>query len=137
MAKKLTNWERQLIDAGVEIVTWNHEIIMDTLLDYFYAEEAILLLKAAMDDTKRRELHYTLNFENSLKYRTNIGGCAVFNKKLRKFTHIEYSDKYNWQVQFSINSKVAFFARDWANQIKYAFPFGGSQKNITHYLMQT
>lgn len=137
MAIKQTKWEKSLIEVGVVIVTWDHEIIMDTLLDYFYKEEALLLLKAAVDDTNRRTLQYSMDFENAAKHRTNIRGCAIYNKKLRKFTHIQYSDRYNWQVLFSINSKASFFAREWHNQLKHAFPFGGSAKNVTHYLMQT
>ena len=137
MPIKRTHWEKELIKAGVVIVTWNHEIIMDTLLDYFYAEEALLLLKAAMDNTNRRTLYYTLDFENIGIHRTNVRGAAIYNKKLRKFTHIQYSDKYNFQVLFGINSKVAFFARDWWLSLKDVFPFGGSVKNVTHYLRQT
>lgn len=131
---KKTKWEQSLVDAGIEIITWEHEVIMDYLLSVFNRDVGQLLLKASLDNTKRRTLEFFLDDDVTMDI--NIVGSAIYNKKLRRFTHLEYSDKYNWMVQFSITSKVAFFSRDFYNQIKHVFPFGHSVKNLTHYLMQ-
>lgn len=132
-----TKWEKQIIEAGGEIITWDHEVIMDFLLAIFYQEQDALLLRASTDDRSFRVLDYTLGWDDYFKNPTNFGGSAHYCKKLRKFVTIQYSDRYNFLVEFSIASKATFFARDWYMQLKHVFPFGCSIKNGTHYLMQT
>lgn len=135
MADKLTQWEKEITSVGWEIVTWDHDIIMEYLIQIFNRDKADLLLLAASDDTNRRTVTCVLDhagLDSPLKI--NIGGTVTYNKKLGKFTYITYSDKHNWAVQFSIDSKVAFFARDFYKSIKKVFPFGYSTKKLKEYL---
>lgn len=130
-----TKHEKNLIACGVEIVTWEHEEIMDYLLQIFHRDYDHLLLLAAADNTKRHTLSFLLDYEGlDSPLQINIGGTVIYDKRKRKFTYIQYSDRYNWAVQFSISSRAAFFCRDFYNQIKHVFPFGYSQKKLTAYL---
>ena len=75
---------------------------------------------------------FILNFGD---FDTNFGGTVVYNKKKRRFTHINYSDKRNWQVSFSIESKCYYSAYENYQMFKNIFPFGASNKKITNYLL--
>lgn len=128
-ADKLTRWEKYLIDNGTEIITRDHDIIADYLLAIFDRDKDHLLLQAASDCTKRHELCFILDYEGMGGVGdTNFGGTVHYNKKQRRFTYIQYSDKRNWAVQFSIASKVSFHTYDFHQQYKHIFPFGCSKK---------
>ncbi len=135
-----TKWEKSLIASGREIITWEHDDIVDYLIAIFNRDKENLLLMAASDDTKRHTLCFLLDFEGRKRGglgETNFGGTVVYNKKKRKFTHITYSDRYNWGIIFSIDSRVTFFCRDFYLQLKHVFPFGYSHKSLHKYLMGT
>lgn len=131
--EKLTHWEKQLIKSNCEIITWDHDIIVDYLLAIFNRDKSDLLLQAALDTTKRHELGFVLNYEDLRG--TNFGGVVYYNKKKRKFTYITYSDKRNCAVFFSIESKCYYSSYDFYQQIKKKFPFGVSTKKGIQYLM--
>ena len=127
---KQTSFEKLIISCGGEIITWEHDDIVDYLLQVFHRDYDELLLEAVSDNSKKRKLYLRLDTRD-----VNFGGTVYYNKKLRKFTYIEYSDRYNYGVQFSITSRAAFFGREYYNQIKHIFPLGHSQKKLTAYLM--
>lgn len=127
--KRQTQHEKNIIALGREIVTWEHDEIVDYLLQIFNRDFAQLTLEAASDISRRRTIPIPLDNDG-----INFRGTAIYDKRQRKFTHIEYADRYNWIVQFSITSRAAFFGRDFYNQIKHIFPFGYSQKKLTAYL---
>lgn len=133
-----TKHEKHIIATGGAIITWEHEDIVDYLLQIFQRDLCELTLRAVADNTKRRTLTFILD-SNDLDciQRTNFGGSVIYNKKKRQFTHIQYSDRYNWIVQFSIASRSAFFARDFYNQIKHKFPFGWSTQKLTNFFLST
>lgn len=134
---KLTNWEKKLIANGEEIFTWEHDDIVDYLLQIFHRDKDDLLLKAAIDTTKRHSLVFTLDYPDCFGIgKTNFGGQVIYDKKKRRFTHIQYSDRRNWSVMFSIESRAAFFAHDFFKQIKHAFPLFYSNKKLTEYLLK-
>jgi hypothetical protein len=136
MSGKLTRWEKQLLASGEQIITWEHEEIVDYLIDIFNRDKDDLLLKAASDTTMRHELSITLDYPNCYREgSTNFAGDAVYNKKMRKFTHITYSDKRNYAVYFSITSRATFSAYDFYNSLSKQFPFGLSIKKLTQYLL--
>lgn len=135
MKERQTKHEKNLIACGYEIITWEHEEIVDYLLQVFKRDYDHLLLLAAADNTKRRTLSFVLDYDGmGSPLKINIGGTVIYDKRKRKFIYIQYSDRYGWGVQFSITSRAAFFCRDFYNQIKHVFPFGHSQKKLTAYL---
>lgn len=130
MPIKQTQHEKNIVSCGGDIITWEHEDIVDYLLQVFYRDYDSLLLQAASDNTKKRNIQLPLDHDNA-----NFGGSVIYNKKQRKFMYVQYSDRYGWAVQFSIASKAAFFCRDHYNQFKHMFPFGYSQSKLTAYLI--
>jgi hypothetical protein len=133
--EKLTHFERQMKKEGYEIIHFTHDEIMDHLLQVFERDRAHLLTQAAADDTKRHKLVFILDYENIGETTTTFGGTVTYNKKLRRFTHITYSDRRNWAVQFSIESRAAFFAYDYFQQVKKIFPWAYSVKGLTKWLL--
>ena len=67
-----TNFEKLIVASGGEIITWEHEDIMDFLLQIFNRDYDSLLLMAASDDTKRRELCFVLDCGE-----VNFGGTVI------------------------------------------------------------
>lgn len=133
--EKLTNWEKKLIAGGVSIITWDQEVIIRYLSLVFERDRDALLLEAVSDTTNRKELGFILDFENRYKSdrRNNFGGMVFYNTKRRKFTHISYSDKNNYSVSFSIESRVVYSAYDFYRSIYKIFPFGVSVKRGAEY----
>lgn len=76
-----------------------------------------------------------LDFDNVDSKLTIFGGTVNYNRKLRKFDYITYSDAMNYAVMFSIESKVACFYYDFYAAWKHLFPFGVSRKRMTKYLL--
>lgn len=103
----------------------------------FNRDKDSLLLTAASDTQRMRKVVIILDYQGMVEGygETNFGGTVTYCKKLRKFTHIQYSDRRNWAVSFSITSKVAFFAYDHYQSMKKVFPFGASRKKLTAYLL--
>lgn len=132
----VSSWEKRLVKSGIDIITWEHDDIVDYLLAIFERDKAQLLLEATSIDTRAREVPLVLDHENIFGVgKTNFGGTIVYNKKKCKFTHIIYSDRHNYAVMFSVDTKVAFFAREFYMQMKKVFPFGCSNKRLKEYLM--
>lgn len=91
------------------LVSFNHEKIMEYLLEVFEREKDDLLLQVASDGRKKREFVFILNYNMVQRGVPQIfRGQVTYNKKERRFTHIEYRDKNGWPVQFSINTKIAY-----------------------------
>lgn len=132
---KLTHWERNMLKSGYDIIPFTHNEIVDHLLDIFIRDREHLLIMAAADDTKRHKLCFILDYENIGDKSTIFGGTVFYNKKERRFTYIQYSDSRNWAVQFSIESKVAYFAYEHFQSVKKIFPFGASIKKLKEYLL--
>jgi hypothetical protein len=140
---KKTNWEKRLEQSGSQIITWEHDEIVDYLLMIFNRDKDRLTLLAASDQTKRHTLCFIMDYEGIGGWNqngnyvpgvgdTNFGGTVTYNKKLRRFTHITYSD---WGVQFSIESRAAFFAYEHYKSMKKIFPFGASVKRLREWLL--
>lgn len=131
---KLTKWEKETIAAGVPIITWEHEEIRDYLVDCFNRDKDRFTLMAAADTTKRHNLRFVMNHHDLAG--DNFGGTLNYNKKERRFDFIEYSDRHNCAVQFSIsNPTVAFFSRDFYKPLQKMWPLWISNKNLTHWLL--
>lgn len=129
----MTKWEKELRKNGG--IIWEHDEIVEHLLQIFKRDESDLLLMCALDATNRHTLMYVLDYPNCFDGKTNFGGQVIYNKKKRQFTHIQYSDKQNFAVYVSIGSKVSFFAYDFWKPFRKQFPFGLSTKKLTHYLL--
>jgi hypothetical protein len=132
--EKLTHWERRLKKSGYAIIDFTHEEIVDHLLDIFKRDREHLLTKAAADDTKRHKLVFILDYDNLGDQSTYFGGTVTYDKRKRRFTYITYSDRRNWGVRFSIESKVAFFAYEFYKSIKHIFPFGYSANKFREWV---
>lgn len=130
---KPTRWEKQLRESGFPIITWDHEEIKDYLLACFKRDYAHYLQIALSDTTKRHKLVLVMNHDDLGG--DNFGGTLHYNTKRKEFTHISYSDRRNWAVQFSINSGATFFAYEYYKQFIKEFPFGLSVKKLTAYLL--
>lgn len=131
---KKTRWQKHLEKAGYAIIDFTHEEIMDHLLEIFKRDRDDLLMKAALDDTKRHNLTFILDFGNFSKL-TIFGGTVNYSKKLRKFNYITYSDERNFAVMFSIESKAACFHYDHFKAWKHVFPHGASIKRMSEHLL--
>lgn len=59
------------------------------LIEAYRREWPDLLLQASMDNTKRRNLNFVLNYPNISKW----GGTVNYSKKDRRFDFIEYSSR--------------------------------------------
>ena len=129
----MTKWEKEWVRRGG--IIYEHDEIVEHLLFVFRRDECHLLLLAAADDTKRHKLVFILDYPNCFDDKTNFGGTVIYDKKQRKFTHIQYSDRNNWGVQFSIESKVSFSAHEFWKPFIKQFPFGLSTKKLTKYLL--
>lgn len=92
--------------------SWGHKEISAYLLGCFLVAREELLLKAAADETRRWNLTFVLDFENSVRREMGFGGTVNYNKKQRRFSFIEYSDRHNWAVRFSIESGCMWQAWD-------------------------
>ena len=55
------------------------------LLNAFYAKQEEFIIKAAMDETKRRNIQFVLDLGS------NMGGVVNYNKKESRFTFIQYT----------------------------------------------
>lgn len=132
---KKTSYQKFMEKGGYATIDFTHEEIMEHLLEIFKRDRDDLLMKAALDDTKRRSLTFILDFDNIGNKLTIFGGTVNYNKKLRKFDYITYSDTRNYAVMFSIESKVACFYYDFYAAWKHLFPFGVSRKRMTEYLL--
>lgn len=132
---KLTRWQKNMQNAGYQIIPFTHEEIMDHLIDVFVRDREHLTALAAADDTKRHELSFIIDYSNLGDQSTIFGGLVHYNKKQRRFTYITYSDDRNWGVMFSIESRVAFFCYEHYKSLKHLFPFGCSTKKLTEYLL--
>lgn len=97
-----TSWERSLVAVGTPIITWDHADISHYLVSCFKRDEAGLLLQAVGDATKRRDLRFVMNLHDLGG--TNFGGTVNYNKKLRRFTFVEYSDQRNYSVRVSLRN---------------------------------
>lgn len=122
-------------NAGYAVIDFTHEEIMDHLLEIFNRDRDSLLLKAVLDNTNRKSLTFMLDLDNIGNKLAIFGGTVNYNRKLRKFDYITYSDTRNWAVRFSIESKVACFHYDHYAAWKHIFPFGVSTKRMTQYLL--
>lgn len=130
-----TRWQKQMEKHGYAVIDFAHEEIMEHLLQIFIRDRDDLLMKAALDDTNRRNLTFILDFQNVGCKLTIFGGTVNYSKKLRKFNYITYSDNRNYGVIFGIDSKVAHFCYDHYRDWKHIFPFGASVKKMTEYLL--
>lgn len=133
--EKLTRWEKSMRKSGYQIIPFTHEEIVEHLLQVFERDREHLLMMAAADETKRHELVFVMDHSNIGDQSTIFGGTITYNKKKRRFTHITYSDRRNWAVQFSVESKVAYFSYDFWQPIKKEFPFGASVKRLKEYFL--
>ncbi len=99
-----TRWQKTMENHGYAIVDFTHEEIKKHLLEVFKRDRDGLLLQAALDDTKRHNLTFILDYENIGSKLTIFGGTVNYNKKTRKFDYITYSDNRNRAVNFPIEN---------------------------------
>ncbi len=129
-----TRWQKELEKKGYAIINFSHDEIVEHLLEIFKRDRDDLLLKASLDDTKRQNLTFLLDYGN-FSHLTIFAGTVNYSKKMRKFNFITYSDERNYAVHFSIESKVAHFCYENYKNLKNIFPFGSSIKRMTQYLL--
>lgn len=116
------------------IHNWDHKIISDFLFSVFEREKDDLLLQAAADATMRWNLAFALDYENLGV--NNFGGTVNYNKKKRQFDYISYSDKKNFAVIISIESRCYYSAWDHRNWLYFNVPqFYYPDKKLTKWLL--
>ncbi len=116
---------------------WDHKTISAYLMGCFLLEKDELLLRAAADGTKRWNLTLVLDYENSIRRSKGFGGTVNYNKRLRRFDFIQYSDYWNWAVRFSIESGACWRSRDHRdflyNNVPEAYHHG---KKLSQWLLE-